>query len=302
MLVVVGFIVCSSTLLIVNKLCVEFSKSTTEVLMLQCIASAVVAFFLTKPNMSNFKKYMIVSVAFVLTLFANLKILESANVETFIIFRNSTPIIISVLDWMFLNRKLPSLRSTVAITGMFLSSIGYSLTDSNFNVNAYFWVFIWYVIFCFDQIYIKYIVDTVKTTNNWERVFYMNTWASAFLLMYFLLDVFVLTGQKRKYTHILKIANATTTTMLSASIFLGIAMSYFSLATRKYLTATSFTIVGNVCKFLTVVINIIIWDKHASTEGCAFLFVCMICAMFYQQAPLREFEAVTDESTRIINA
>ena len=29
------------------------------------------------------------------------------------------------------------------------------------------------------------------------------------------------------------------------------------------------------------------WDKHASTEGLAALFVCLFAGMGYQQAPLR---------------
>ena len=299
MLVVTGFILCSSTLLIVNKLCVEFLKATTEVLLFQCIASSIVSFFLTEPNLNNFKRFFVVSFAFMLTLFSNLKILENANVETFIIFRNSTPIVISVLDWMFLNRELPSLRSFVSILGMFLSSVGYSLTDSNFNVKAYIWVFVWYIIFCFDQIYIKHIVDSVETKNNWERVLYMNTWASLFLVMYLLLDVLALSGKRHRYLHTIH-SQTTTINMvtLSVSIVLGIAMSYFSLACRKHLSATSFTIVGNVCKFLTVIINILIWDKHASFEGCIFLVICMTCAMIYKQAPLRVKEST--ETVQII--
>ena len=48
---------------------------------------------------------------------------------------------------------------------------------------------------------------------------------------------------------------------------------------------------GNLCKILTVVVNILIWDKHASTTGLAFLFVCLASAAFYRQAPLRECES-----------
>lgn len=39
--------------------------------------------------------------------------------------------------------------------------------DSAFEVRAYVWVGAWYAIFCFDQLYIKFVVDTVKVDSNW---------------------------------------------------------------------------------------------------------------------------------------
>jgi hypothetical protein len=41
------------------------------------------------------------------------------------------------------------------------------------------------------------------------------------------------------------------------------------------------------CKIATVVINCLIWDKHASFEGLVALFVCLFSGMAYQQAPMR---------------
>ena len=38
---------------------------------------------------------------------------------------------------------------------------------------------------------------------------------------------------------------------------------------------------------LTVLINVFIWDKHATPTGLAFLFGSLVCAYFYKQAPLR---------------
>ena len=54
------------------------------------------------------------------------------------------------------------------------------------------------------------------------------------------------------------------------------------------MSATSFTVIGNVCKILTVLINVSIWDKHASPLGLSFLCVCLVGAAAYQQSPLRE--------------
>ena len=64
-------------------------------------------------------------------------------------------------------------------------------------------------------------------------------------------------------------------------------MSYFAFLCRSAVSATSFTVIGNVCKILTVLINILIWDKHASALGIAFLLLCLAAAAAYQQAPKR---------------
>jgi hypothetical protein len=42
-----------------------------------------------------------------------------------------------------------------------------------------------------------------------------------------------------------------------------------------------------MCKIATVVVNCLMWDKHASMQGLAALFVCLVAGMGYQQAPLR---------------
>ena len=74
---------------------------------------------------------------------------------------------------------------------------------------------------------------------------------------------------------------------LVVSCAAGVAMSYFAFLCRAAISATSFTVVGNVCKVLTVLINVSIWDKHASPEGLGALLVCLVAAAAYQQSPLR---------------
>lgn len=56
------------------------------------------------------KKFWIVAFVFLGTIFTNIKTLQYANVETFIVFRSSTPMLIAVLDYFFLGRELPDRR------------------------------------------------------------------------------------------------------------------------------------------------------------------------------------------------
>jgi GDP-mannose transporter len=70
---------------------------------------------------------------------------------------------------------------------------------------------------------------------------------------------------------------------------------------RSLVSATSFTVIGTVNKILTVFLNIIIWDKHASVTGTFFLLLCLAGGAFYQQAPLRSqaYQKVVAESDKL---
>ena len=56
-----------------------------------------------------------VSVAFLACIFTNIKTLQYANVETFIVFRASTPCAVSICDYLFLGRELPSAKSSASL-------------------------------------------------------------------------------------------------------------------------------------------------------------------------------------------
>ena len=58
-----------------------------------------------------------------------------------------------------------------------------------------------------------------------------------------------------------------------------------SLCVRKQaFSATTFTVIGVVNKFLTVLVNLTIWDRHATTPGIISLLVCITGAVSYQQS------------------
>ena len=51
---------------------------------------------------------------------------------------------------------------------------------------------------------------------------------------------------------------------LLASCAGGLGMSYFSFALRAVISATTFSVIGNVCKVLTILVNLLMWDEHSS--------------------------------------
>ena len=92
---ILGYMTCSALMLLVNKLAVHYLPAPSFVLLCQLATSALVCWFLGKMglievdalSLDKVKRFWVVPVAFLGTIFANIKILQYANVETFIVFR-----------------------------------------------------------------------------------------------------------------------------------------------------------------------------------------------------------------------
>lgn len=278
---------CSATLLISNKYAVHKLAAPSFVLFSQLAGTAIVVKaaqtlgYIKCDALEREKaiKFFPVALIFLSTIFLNIKSLQYANVETFMVFRFSTPLCIALADYLFLGRQLPSPRSWACLIALLLGSIGYAMTDSSFRVKGYMFCALWYVVFCLDQIYLKHVTNTVKMDSNWGRVYYSNLLAAAPLIFTFAANASELEA--------LRNIDTSASFAVALSVVLGAAMSYFAWSARSLLSATSFTVVGNVCKLLTIAINVAIWDKHASPFGILCLLFCLSAAYFYKQAPLR---------------
>lgn len=71
---------------------------------------------------------------------------------------------------------------------------------------------------------------------------------------------------------------------VSLSCLFGLLISFFGFAARKAISATAFTVTGVVNKFLTVAINVSIWDKHATPFGLVCLLFTILGGVLYQQS------------------
>lgn len=283
---------CSSLMLIMNKLAVHFLPSPSFVLMGQLTLSAFAVWVCGKLGyitvdeleIKKVSQFFFVAFAFLAAIFTNIKTLQYANVETFIVFRASTPIAISVADYFLLGREMPSAKSWGCLLLLLAGSIVYVMTDSGFHVTGYFWVILWYFIFCFDQIYIKHVVDTCEMKSNWGRVYYTNFIACGPLLVLGVLNGDAAIAANFAWTWQSFLA-------FSVSCGLGVAMSYFAFLARSAVSATYFSVIGNVCKFLTILINYFMWEHHANLTGLCCLLVCLASAYYYEPAPLRKKES-----------
>ena len=78
---------------------------------------------------------------------------------------------------------------------------------------------------------------------------------------------------------------------LVVSCLIGMGISWAGFWCQSLVSATTYTVVGVMNKMLTVAMNVLVWDNHASTAGIASLGVCILGGSLYQQAPLRDTAA-----------
>jgi len=297
----VGFMCCSSMMLVVNKICIVQLPYPSTVLALQLMVTAGVAKALGVAGLveveplewKKVRAFGATPFAFLLTLIANMKILQYANIETFIMIRTSTPIFTSLLDYSFLGRELPDTRSAMSLLLAMTGAMLYMETDSQFTITSYHWAAAWLCIFLFDQVYIKHIISTVQM-SSWTRVYYQNLLAG---LPVTVMACFVEKAPWNLVTGwVGPISSAVA--MLAISCGMSIAMSFFSFKAREALSATAFTVVGNACKVVSVLVNVLLWDKHASGMGLIALGLCLTGSGFYRVAPMRaDKTAGTNEKT-----
>jgi len=286
--VVAGYSLCNSQLLIINKVTLAYVPAPCFILFCQLLASGVAVRVLDQLRildadrlyLEKAKGFLIVVFGFVTTLFANLKSIQLAPVDTFICLRSTTPLILAFLDYFFLGRHLPGKKSFGSLIGISVGVLMYVHIDSNFSVQAYLWIGVWYVVSIFEIIYVKHLVSST-TMTTWGQTYYQNILAVPFLLA-----MFIALGESQVLENTEWSFGAVFFIVLSC--IAGLGMSFLSFLLRDMISATSFSIVGNMCKVATILVNTYIWDQHSSSIGILSLFVCIGSGALYQQAPLRD--------------
>lgn len=229
------------------------------------------------------KKFLPAALVFYLAIFTNTNLLRHANVDTFIVFRSLTPLLVALADTAFRKQPCPSKLTFVSLVIILGGAFGYVATDSAFTLTAYSWAFAYLITITTEMVYIKHMVMNLGL-NTWGFVLYNN------LLSLMMAPIFwILTGE---YSEVFAALGANAGNWfefdpffaVSLSCVFGLLISFFGFAARKAISATAFTVTGVVNKFLTVVINVLIWEKHASPFGLVCLCITIVGGVMYQQS------------------
>ncbi|KAH8482260.1 hypothetical protein Peur_068211 [Populus x canadensis] len=288
---VVGYALCSSLLAVINKFAITKFNYPGLLTALQYLTSALGVWVLGKLGLlyhdsfsyETAKKFLPAALVFYLAIFTNTNLLRHANVDTFIVFRSLTPLLVAIADTLFRKQPIPSKLTFVSLFVILGGAVGYVATDSAFTLTAYSWALAYLVTITSEMVYIKHIVSNIGL-NTWGLVYYNNLLSLMMAPLFWILtgeysEVFASWGSKAGNWFEFDAFFA-----VSLSCIFGFLISFFGFAARKAISATAFTVTGVVNKFLTVVINVFIWDKHASPVGLFCLVFTLAGGVLYQQS------------------
>jgi len=288
---VIGYALCSSLLAVINKFAITKFNYPGLLTALQYLTSALGVWVLGKLGFLHHdpftfetaKKFFPAALVFYLAIFTNTNLLRHANVDTFIVFRSLTPLLVAIADTAFRKQPCPSRLTFLSLVIILGGAVGYVMTDSDFTLTAYSWAFAYLVTITTEMVYIKHMVTNLGL-NTWGFVLYNN------LLSLMLAPLFwVVTGE---YSDVFAAIGSTSGNLFETdasvavilSCVFGLLISFFGFAARKAISATAFTVTGVVNKFLTVAINVLIWDKHATPFGLICLLFTLAGGVLYQQS------------------
>ena len=288
--VAAGYCLSASLLSIINKWAITkfpYPGALTALQYLTSVAGVLLCgqLKLIEPDSLNLRtmwKFLPAAVMFYISIFTNSELLMHANVDTFIVFRSAVPIFVAIGETLYLHQPCPSFKTWLSLSTVLGGSVIYVFTDNQFSVTAYSWAIAYLASMSIDFVYIKHVVMTIGL-NTWGLVLYNNLEA----LLLFPLELLIM-GEFNQ----MKVDSSKMTNWLSFDVVLpvalsclfGLSISFFGFSCRRAISATGFTVLGIVNKLLTVVINLLIWDKHASLVGTIGLLICMSGGVLYQQS------------------
>eukprot|EP00538_Stauroneis_constricta_P011605 CAMPEP_0119553350 /NCGR_PEP_ID=MMETSP1352-20130426/6124_1 /TAXON_ID=265584 /ORGANISM="Stauroneis constricta, Strain CCMP1120" /LENGTH=350 /DNA_ID=CAMNT_0007599743 /DNA_START=66 /DNA_END=1118 /DNA_ORIENTATION=- len=308
---ILAYSFCSGTLVLVNKLTLHHLPFPSLIVVVQLVACVIMVYGAEMLKVvkvdpikwEHVKPYLLYIFFFSTGVYTNMRSLEISNVETVIVFRALSPCVVAFLDVMFLGREWPSPRGWAGLLTLVLGAYGYASFDEKFQSQgwvAYSWPTIYLFIIALEMAYGKKIVKSVPLETLSGPVIYTNLLG--------ILPMMVLASVKSEYTKFWDFwwsADENEAHMPPIAIFLlvlgsliGAGIGYSAWWCRSLISATSFTLIGVLNKCLTILLNIMVWDKHAAPGGIACLFLCLVGGIIYQQPPMRNANKTAEPSTQ----
>ncbi|KAJ1618920.1 hypothetical protein T492DRAFT_1089714 [Pavlovales sp. CCMP2436] len=289
-----GYVVSSSLMLVVNKAALRAFPFPGSLAVLQYAASALVVRSLAAAGLveaeplrwSRVRQFWTVTLVFSLTIFVNMHVLQRTNVETVVVFRSNVPVLTALCDFLFLGMELPSARSWAALLTIIVGSLVYVEHASHVDANTLQIALTYVALIAFEMVYVKHVMNTVEM-STFTRVLYNNSLSCAFGTA-----IALLTGEGGRLARARRVdisieALSSTGALLLLSCAFGLSISFFGFGFRSAVSATTFTVVGVMCKVFSVGTSLLLLHARWSARGVLGLTLCLAGGACYKQAPKR---------------
>jgi GDP-mannose transporter len=238
-----------------------------------------------KVNRSVLSQYLLYSILFVLGINFTMRSLANTNVETVLLFRTGSPIVVSCIDTLCLGREMPSRRSAASMLCIVLGATWFAASElqtdtSSLDVPGVCVNTINLFITATLMTWGKHVTDN-SDVNLTTSVFICNLTSIVPILALAVLEKEYLIMWKNRWLSEYDVI------VLSISCVMGTALSYLGWKMRMMMSATSFTVVGVLNKVLTLLLNGMLWPDHALWSSTIGLIFSLVGGSFYQQSTAR---------------
>lgn len=295
---ILSYSFCSGTLVLLNKLTLFYLPFPSLVVVFQLVACLFIiygahaaGYISVDPIQWEYvKPYLLYIFFFSTGVYCNMRSLNVSNVETVIVFRALSPVVVAFLDALFLGREWPSKRSWAGLCTLVIGAYGYASQDEKFQtqgMGAYFWPTLYTIIIALEMAYGKSIVKSVPLKTSSGPVIYTN------LLGIVPMMLLATVGKEYSkfwdfwWSHSDYHIPPMSIPYLIVGAIVGTGIGFSGWWCRSVVSATSFTLIGVINKCLTILLNVAVWDKHASPGGIFSLFICITGGIIYEQSPMR---------------
>ena len=291
--VFVAYFIVSSSMLVVNKACMIVLPAPCTVSLLQVTASTLLIagawccslveiHAVTRAILSHYVMY---SLIFVLGINFTMRALAVTNVETVLLFRSCSPVVVAVIDTLCLGRELPSRRSFASMLCIVLGATWFAASElqtdtSTLDVPGVCVNSINLLLTATLMTWGKHVTDSCDVSLT-TSVFICNLTSIVPILALAVLEKEHLIVREHRWL------SEYAASVLGTSCVMGTALSYLGWKMRTMMSATSFTVVGVLNKVLTVLLNGMLWPDDAVWSSTVGLMFSLVGGSFYQQSTVR---------------
>jgi len=216
--------------------------------------------------------------AWIVPILLNMTAMKLLSVETMMMFRSVATVAVAAADYSFLGTRL----TTIKVTACLIISAGgmiYASNDRTYNAEGYVWGAAYGAAMVFNNVYIKHSFNQHKDKNAWEKTLLNNLLATPLIAA----GAFWREDSSQLLADVAGLpARGSAIVVLSCLIGFGISMS--GTACRDVLTATSFDVLGNCTKYLTLAFSIAFLGSQASWVGIMGVLIALTGGAVYSPA------------------
>ena len=289
-LAVGGYALCSSMLLVINKLAVRHFPVHNVVGAVQLAFTALFVEVarqlgyakVERFSMERIRPFFVYNAAFAGGIYTNMKAVDHVSVGAVIAAKSCLPIFVCFVEHPVLGRQLPNTRSCFALAGVLVTAILYALYDRTLQVKGVtglFWLFAWFCLLAFQMVYGKFITEAHSSMSNWENVLYNNLFGMPWMFLFF-----IMSREPYYLIHHLSITNMALL-WVSLSCVVAVGISYTGWLARSCVSASTYSLVGVLNKIVTVAANGFIYPGETGTVGILALLCCIVFGVFYEDPP-----------------